>query len=764
MSVVGRSVPRADAGTKVRGEATYGVDFEVAGTLYGALTLSGVPSGRIRAVDTGPAEAMPGVRGVFTASDAPDICSGLAVNDQPLFASDVVRFEGEAIAAVVAETMAQARAAAAAVRVEIEETEAIATVEEALAEGAPLIHEDWHTYSVRDGLPDFPRAGNVCGEMTVDQPGVDEGLAAADVVIEDVFHIDRQYQAYLEPKNATGVFEDGRYTIHVAHQQPWNVRDRSAAALGVRPSDVRIVGHHIGGGFGAKLDTALEPYAALLARLVGAPVKMVHDRSDDILTCASREGAVIRMRSGVTRDGRIVAREFLCDMDAGAYAGDTPFLTSIPIFVVGSLYRVGPTRIVSRAVYTNTAPTGAFRGVSGTYLYFALERHTDNLANAIGMDRREFRVQNLMSDGHVMLNGQALDDAGILTTAFDKAEQHAPWRDLGKGPNRGVGMAAAVWLTNPMAGEVSLQLHTDGRLGVVTGATENGSGAVAMGVRQVAAEELGITADEVVLTMPDTDMQGFDAGSQGSRTTHIVGRAVHNAAVGMRERIRTVAGQVLGQAPDDLEVAGGGVRIKGEEDVRMTLSEVARAALGAGGPIASTGSYATPAPKFDPEAAAGLLFPIWPTPTYHVHVAEVEVDPVTGEVTVLRYIVVQEVGKAINPAGVMGQIVGGVAQGLGYALYEGLQIGPDARYRQRTLEAYRLPVALDMPEIEVVLLEHPASEGPFGAKGVAEPPVVPVAAAIGNAIADATGGSIDRVPITPEDVLDALDQGSEERT
>jgi CO/xanthine dehydrogenase Mo-binding subunit len=196
----------------------------------------------------------------------------------------------------------------------------------------------------------------------------------------------------------------------------------------------------------------------------------------------------------------------------------------------------------------------------------------------------------------------------------------------------------------------------------------------------------------------------------------------------------------------------------------MTLSDVARAALGAGGPIASTGSYATPAPKFDPEAATGLLFPIWPTPTYHVHVAEVEVDPVTGEVKVLRYIVVQEVGKAINPAGVMGQIVGGVAQGLGYALYEGLQIGPDARYRQRTLEAYRLPIALDMPEIEVVLLEHPAPEGPYGAKGVAEPPVVPVAAAIGNAIADATGGSIDRVPITPEDVLDALEQGSEERT
>ncbi|HSR14382.1 MAG TPA: xanthine dehydrogenase family protein, partial [Gemmatimonadales bacterium] len=553
MTAVGRSSPRADAETKVRGEAKYGVDFEAAGTLHAALTLSPVPAGRILGIDTSQAAAMPGVRGVFTAADAPDICSGLAVNDQPLFASDVVRFEGEAIAAVVAETLAQARAAADAVRVDIEATEAIATVGRALAEGAPLVHQDWHTYTVRAGLPDFPRAGNVCGEMTVDPGGVDEAFAGADVVVEDEFWIDRQYQAYLEPKSATGIYEDGRYTIHVAHQQPWNVRDRSAAALGVRASDVRVVGHHIGGGFGAKLDTGLEPYAALLARLVGAPVKMVHDRTADILTCASREGAVIRMRSGVTRDGRIVAREFLCDMDAGAYAGDTPFLTSIPIFVVGSLYRVGPTRIVSRSVYTNTAPTGAFRGVSGTYLYFALERHTDNLANAVGMDRREFRIRNLMTDGHVMLNGQALDDAGILATAFDRAEQHSPWREMGKGPNRGVGMAAAVWLTNPMAGEVSLQLHTDGRLGVVTGATENGSGAVAMGVRQIAAEELGIAADEVVLTMPDTDAQGFDAGSQGSRTTHIVGRAVRNAAVGMRERILKVAAQMTGQGPDELE-------------------------------------------------------------------------------------------------------------------------------------------------------------------------------------------------------------------
>ncbi len=451
-----------------------------------------------------------------------------------------------------------------------------------------------------------------------------------------------------------------------------------------------------------------------------------------------------------------MAREFLCDMDAGAYATDTVFLISIPIFVAGSVYQVGPTRVVARAVYTNTAPTGAFRGVSGTYLYFALERHTDNLANAIGMDRREFRLRNLMSDGHAMLNGQVLDDAGILETAFDNIDKVAPWAQLGKGPNRGVGIAATVWLTNPLPGQATLKLNEDGTLGVITGATENGSGAVAMGIRQIAADELGIDPEDVILTLPDTDAQGFDAGSQGSRTTHIVGRAVREAGSQLRRQILEVGAQLLGESPDGIEIADGLVRVEGRPYRHVTLAELARAAMYDKGPLAATGSYATPTPKYDPESAIGLLFPTFPTPTYHVHVAEVEVDPDTGAVTVLRYVVVQEVGKAVNPDGVLGQIQGGVAQGLGYALYEALQVGADGRYLQRTLESYRMPIALDVPRVEVVLLEHPDEAGPHGAKGVAEPPIVPVAAAIGNAVADATGGAITRVPITPEDVLDAL--------
>jgi CO/xanthine dehydrogenase Mo-binding subunit len=389
-------------------------------------------------------------------------------------------------------------------------------------------------------------------------------------------------------------------------------------------------------------------------------------------------------------------------------------------------------------------------------LNFALERHTDNLANAIGMDRRELRIRNLMDDGHSMLNGQVLTDAGILRTAFAEAEAITPWETLGRGPNRGVGMAATLWITNPAPGQVTLKLDVDGSLGLITGATEIGTGAVAMGVRQIAADELGIDPRDVILTMPDTDGQGHDGGAQGSRVTHIVGRAAQEAGARLREQVVQAGARLLGELPDEVELGDGHAFVKGEWSRRVTLAEVASHALYETGPLVATGSYTTPTPKYDPDAAVGLLLPTFPTPTYHVHIAEVEVDPETGLVTILRYMVVQEVGKVINPEGVLGQIQGGVTQGIGYTLYEGLQVGEDGRYRQRTLESYRVPIALDAPQVEVVLLEHPDEEGPHGAKGVAEPPIVPVAAAIGNAIAHATGGAINRVPITPEDVLDAL--------
>jgi CO/xanthine dehydrogenase Mo-binding subunit len=395
------------------------------------------------------------------------------------------------------------------------------------------------------------------------------------------------------------------------------------------------------------------------------------------------------------------------------------------------------------------------------YLYFALERHMDNCALRLGMDRREFRLANLLKSGDASLAGQVLEDADILSEAFDRIEEVVPWAEAQKrrrsnGKLRGVGLAACTWLTNPLPGSVTLKLNEDGTIGVVTGATENGSGAVAMGVTQIVAEQLGVQPEDVIVLMPDTDSAGYDAGSQGSRTTHIVGRAATKAAAEVREKILSFASDLMEAAKEDLELMGGRVVVKGDPGSGLPLADVAGAATFGVGPIAGTGSYTTKPPAINPGCASGLLFPIFPTPTYHVQFAEVEVDPATGQIDVVRYVVAQEVGKAINPDGVRGQIQGGVAQGLGYTLFENIEI-VDGRYQERRLETYRLPLAVDIPNVEIVLLEHPEAEGPYGAKGVAEPPIVPVAAVVGNAVADAIGRPISRLPITPDDVLDALE-------
>lgn len=753
-SVVGTSTRRLDGLSKVRGEAVYAVDVGLPGMLHAGILGSPVPAGRIVACETSAAEQIEGVWAVITADDAPTHRTGLVVHDQRIFASGYVAYEGEPIAAVAAETPELVRRALDAIRLEIEPTAPVVDLDRAVRSDSPLVHPDWESFGTGG---DVPRHGNVCGELTSDPPGVDEGFAAADLVVEDEFRAQRQYQAYLETRGAVAVFESGRYTIHLSHQFPFNVRDRLAAALGVRVSDIRVVGHHMGGGFGAKLDLTIEPYAALLAQTTGRPVKLVLDRTTDMITAPCREDAIIRLRSAVGRDGRILAREMEVLLDSGAAATDGPYLCSIPFLLAGVPYRTGPTRVTSRTIYTNTAPTGAFRGVSGTHAVFALERHADHIADRVGVDRRQWRLDNLKSDGDALLNGQVLPDLSILREAFEKAEEAVPWDSLGQGPHRGVGIAACVWLTNPMPGSATVKLNEDGTVTVVTGATENGSGALAMGIAQIAAEELGVTTDQVVVSLPDTDASAYDAGSQGSRTTHVVGRAVGEAASEVRRKVFEVAAEMLEASVDDLEIVDGTVAVKGVPGSSITLAAVATTATFTQGPIAGTGRAITPQPAHDPTCASGLLFPTMPTPTYHVHVAEVEVDPVTGNVDVLRYIVVQEVGKAINPNGVYGQIQGGVAQGLGYALWEGLAIGEDGRYRQRTLETYRLPIALDVPRVEAYLLEHPDTLGPYGAKGVAEPPVVPVAAAIASAVSAATGSPINQIPITPDDVLEALD-------
>ena len=757
MSLLGENLVRTDAMGKLTGEARYTVDYDGKDLLHGSLLRSSVPSGRIKALDTTLAESLPGVRCIVTAMDVPDTRAGWVLREHALFAREQVRYEGEPIAGVVADTPEQAKAAVAAIELNMEEMEAVGDMEAALAENAPLVHPEWKSYQTVSG-EDHPRYGNIASELVADNDDVDVAFENADLIVEDEFISNRQYQAYIEPKSAVGIFREGRYIIHTGHQYPFNVRDRVAQYLDVRPSQVRVIGHSIGGGFGAKLDTGLEPYAAILSKFAGGrPVKLVNNRTEDMLTCPSRENAVIKIRSALDKQGNLLGRELICHMDNGAYSGEMVFMPSVIFHLAGSVYKVSNIRVIARLVYTNTAPTGAMRGVSGVYFCAMQERHMDNIADQLGVDRREYRLQNLVKSGDTLLNGQVLDDADLLRKGFEKMEETAPWTQLNKNkkPWHGIGIGAGTWITNSMPGSVQLKLNEDGSVAVVTGANDNGSGAVSMGVTQIVAEHLGLSADDIIVTMPDTDIAGYDGGSQGSRTTHIVGRAAGIAADELKRMIYEVASGMLEANRDDLEMVNGKVGVVGYPDSRIPLENIAMAATWGRGPLSASGSYTTEPVPYNPGCASGMLFPYFPTPTYHVHLAEVEVNPVTGNVRVVRYIVVQEVGRVINPTGVRGQIQGAVTQGIGHALYESLRIR-NARYLERSLEAYRLPLAVDIPEVEVITMEHPHSLGPFGAKGVGEPAIILAPATIACAVSNAIGKPFNKIPISPEDVLEAI--------
>ncbi|WP_051399665.1 xanthine dehydrogenase family protein molybdopterin-binding subunit [Haloechinothrix halophila] len=751
--VVGTTVPRADGDAKVRGIAMYGMDYTEPGALTVRVLRSSVPAARIVRLDTSKAASLPGVRAVATAADTPGTSGMLVVKDQSAFAREDVRYVGEPIAAVAADTPAQADAAVAAIELETRPLEPVFDLDEALAEGTRHIHPGWSDYEV---AVEGHRGGNLAWEARVERGDVDAAFAEADYVVTDEYRTPRQHQTSIEPHAAVARYENGRYTVHTPTQFPFMVRDRVAEHLGVRPSQVRVVVTEIGGGFGGKLDAMLEPIACVLARKAGRPVRLVNSRTEEQTTCAPRENAIIRLRTAVSRDGTLLAQEAEALSDNGANSsGETVLCANVPALVLGSTYRIANVRYSSKVVYTNTAPTAAFRGVNGPYSVFAREMHLDHIAAEIGMDRRELRMKNLLRTGDTMINGQELDDA-CLDVAMDRLNEIAPWgeRRSEDGRLRGIAVVPATWLTNPGPSAGAVRLSEDGSVVVTSGAVDIGTGALT-GIRQIVADELGVPFDQVLIAHPDTDTAGFDNGAQGSRTTFGMGAAALDAATRVREQVLEAAAGMLEVSASDLELAEGHVAVRGVPDRRVSLAAVAGTAMWTTGPIGSTGKFAAPPVNFDAGCMTGALFTHMIGVSYHAHLAEVEVDPDTGKVTVTRYAVVQDVGRAINPGLIEGQVHGAVAQGLGYALYEDLRLR-DGVVIDTGLESYRLPTALDIPPIETELLENPGNQGPLGIKGAAEPPIVPVAAVVACAVADAIGSPINSLPLTPFSVLAAL--------
>ncbi|MBO0903343.1 xanthine dehydrogenase family protein molybdopterin-binding subunit [Jiella sonneratiae] len=751
-----RNFRRRDARDKLTGRTRYTIDRGHFGMLHAALLRSPVPSGRIVRLDIEAAARMPGVRAIVTSADAPGR-AGIGIADHPLFASNVVRYRGEPIAAVAAETEAEARAALAAIGLAIEPLPAVLDMAAALAEDAPLVHPDWRDHAVLHA--GGARGGNVAWEATVERGDVEAAFARRDVtLVETSLRVPRQNHVPFEPRAVVARFEDGRFHIETSTQVPWTVRNATAALLGVPAAAIRVTVPPVGGGFGLKFDWALEPFAALLARRAGRPVRLVNSREEEMQTCLFRENAEIRIRSAVTADGAVAGREAVVLMDCGAYGGEQVFLTTMTAHTLGGNYRLGAVRIVSRAVYTNTAPNGAFRACNGVYNTFALERHTDEIAAATGIAPETFRRQNVVGDGDLGATGQVFegDVLGPMLDRMRALRDKTPVATPQDGRLWGRATTVGTWFvfTGPSAATVNM--NADGSATLVTSGVEIGSGSMQQALPQIVAATLGLQPEDVVVRAADTDAAGYDVGVGGGRTTVSLGAASRAAAIEVRTRLLKVAGDMLEAAAEDLVMADGRIEIAGARGSGLTIAEVAAHAQARYGPVSGTGSFAAAGTPAMAGCCAGHFIEALDIPVFAVHDCDLAVDPGTGHVEVLAYRVVQDVGRALNPPAIFGQIQGGVVQGLGYALHEEADVGPDGGIRQASFETYRLPLAGDVVPVAIDLYEGAPSLGPLGTKGAGEVPILNVGATIACAVARATGGRVCELPLTPPRVLALL--------
>ncbi|MHC2336891.1 xanthine dehydrogenase family protein molybdopterin-binding subunit [Bradyrhizobium sp. USDA 4454] len=748
---------RRDAADKLRGRTRYTIDRYLPGMLHAAVLRASVPSGRIVRLDTSRAARMPGVRAIVTAADAPGMI-GIGIADHPLFARDIVRYDGEPLAAVAAVTLAQAQAALAAIDVEIEPLPAVLTMADALAPAAPLVHPDWRSYEVL--LEGGARGGNVAWEATVVRGDVDAAFARPDVeIVESCFRVGRQNHVAFEPRAVVANYEDGRFHIETSTQVPWSIRNATARLLGVPASQVRVTVPPVGGGFGLKFDLAVEPFAALLARASGRPVRLVNSREEEMLTCLFRENADIRIRSAVTHEGDIVGREAVVLMDCGAYGGEQIFLTTMTAHTLGGNYKLGSVRMVSRAVYTNTTPNGAFRCCNGVYNTFALERHTDEIAARIGMDPLAFRRRNVLGDKDLGATGQAFE-GNVLGPMLERMDtlRDAATRRPARTDGRLHGRATTVgtWFVFVGPSAAAVNMNADGTATLVTSGVEIGSGSMMQSLPQIVASTLGIAPEHVIVRAADTDAAGYDVGVGGGRTTVSLGAASLSAAQEVRTKLLKVAADMIEAAPDDLVMRDGRIEIAGAPGSGRTVAEVATRAQALAGPVSGTGAFTGAGVPAMPGCVAGHFIDAIDIPVFAVHDCEVAVDAETGHVEVLSYRVVQDVGRALNPRAIHGQIQGGVVQGLGYALHEEVTIGDNGRVCQNGFETYRVPLALDVVPVEISLYEGAPSIGPLGTKGAGEVPILNVAAAVACAVANATGKRVQALPLTPPHVLELL--------
>jgi CO/xanthine dehydrogenase Mo-binding subunit len=744
---------RPDGKEKVTGSGRYTADLNLTGQLHAKLRYADHTHARIVSIDTSRARAMPGVLAVVTHEDVPDVLYGDLAQDRRLFAKERVRFEGDVVAAVAALTGEIAAEAAAAIEVEYEPLPAISDIEAALEEGAPLIHEEWESYEADEELG---RDGNVLGHSTIVKGDADAAMEEADVVVKGRYVTDASQGAPIEPRALLAQWEGDRVTVWSSTQVPYAARAGVAHVLQIPQSHVRIVVPLLGGGFGSKCDFHYEGHVAALARAAGRPVKLVFSREEEFIAPDHRrEGMVIELETGARRDGTLVARRGRLVLDGGAYCGEGGFFAQIAAMHACGPYVIENVNIGSTLVYTNNQPSGSIRAPTAPQVCWAVEQHTDELAEALELDPVELRRRTLISEGDEGPTRQVFGAIAMQETLEQAVEMITP--DGGLPADEAIGVACGWWPSFGNPSGAYLKLNGDGSGTIVTGAQENGSGAV-MALPLLVADVLGMKPTDFSILYQDTDAAPFDAGSSGSQTTMNNGRAVVEAAGEVRDKLLDLAAEKLEVAREDLELADGQVRVVGSPSKAVEIAELA----GSGEQLLGKGSGPVPEnPPCHVEGCLGRLgLESFLEPQIFTHAARVKVDRETGVVRVLQVAAVHDSGVIVNRLGATGQVYGGVVMGIGQALLEASQLDADGRQRNPHLLDYKLVTAADAPRIDVAWIETPAQNGgPKGAKGVGEPPTVPTPGAIANAIARAIGGRVRELPMTPERVWAARQRG-----
>ncbi len=745
--VVGKDVPRTDAIPKVTGAAQYVADLHFPGMLHAAVLRSPHPHARIVSIDTRAAAALPGVKAVVTGADTAKRKWGAFRPDLYPLAVEKVRYVGDEVAAVAAIDPATARAAVDQIKVEYEVLPAVLSPDAALAPGAPLVHDD--------------APGNIAHHFAFERGDVDAGFKASDVIVEGTWESARQWHTALETIGCVAHWTSGRVTLWVNTQTPFLARGRYATALGVPESQVRVIQTEVGGGFGGKSgDDNASVICAILARKAGKPVKLIHTREEEFLASHPRMPIRYWVRLGFSRGGRVKAKEVKMVADNGAYTGKSQAILGAATVRHDALYKYPCARADSTLVYTNLVPTGAFRGFGNPSADWAVEQAWDLAAEKLGIDVVELLRMNAVDPGDVSPHNHKITSCE-LKQCIDKAAQMIGWQEKCKHrkPNRGLGIGCSVHVNGRRSfgdwdgSSAIVRINEDGRATIITGEGEIGTGTLTV-LRQIAAEELGVPYDDVDITRPDTDVQPHALGALASRLTYVAGNAVKRAAAAAKKQLLEAAAAQFKLPVDELTIINGEIGPhRGRETDFKSVAAIVRAHTYQrdGQPIVGVGSWDNPSDlpdhsRYGNESGAY---------NFAVNAAEVEVDPATGQVTLLEVATAVDCGTVIHPAAAEGQVQGAVTQGIGLAMieyfdwYNGTPTDPQ-------LKDYPIPSAAMMPKMHVAFADSFEPSGPFGAKGLGEIGLDAVPAAIANAIADAVGVRITELPITAEKIHRAL--------